>query len=139
MKAADLRELTKEELAAKLKEVNELNFRTHQSPLTVAASRFEIFKLPDNSKDLEKWKKSLQRCINFFYRCAAVESIKIGKRGQYFHQWYVMLYAGNDPEWLKPHLQELVKQINESRRAARVQPIKGIRVGAPDYADVISQ
>lgn len=120
------------------KGINILNFRIHRTDLTAPTPNFPLFKLPVNGKNPDEWQKFLWRSINFFYRCAAVDFIKIGKRGQFFYQWYVYLYAGNDPCWLQPHLNDLVKRINAARRESGAIEIEGIRIGAPDQNDVVS-
>lgn len=120
------------------KGINTLNFRVHQTPLSAPIPNFPSFSLPVKGKSSEAWQKFLQRSINFFYRCAAVQSIKIGKRGQYFYEWNVYLYAGNDSRWLQPHLNNLVKRINTARQEAGAIEIEGIRVRAPDQKDVVS-
>jgi ATP-dependent helicase IRC3 len=118
------------------KGINTLNFHVHQTFLTSPLPDFPVFKLPANARSSEEWEKFLRRSINFFYSCSAIEFVRIGRRGQYFYEWYIYLYAGNDPLWLKPHLEDLVKRINYARQEAGLQEIEGIRVGAPDESDV---
>jgi ATP-dependent helicase IRC3 len=118
------------------KGINTLNFRIHQTVLTVPPSNFLTFEIPSNAKNSDEWFKFLRRSINFFYHCSAVEFVKIGKRGKYFHEWYVYLFAGNNPAWIQPHLNGLVQKINAARRNAGLQEIKSITVGSPDEQDV---
>jgi superfamily II DNA or RNA helicase len=120
------------------KGINILNFHIHQTILTTPTPDFLTFSLPAHGRDNDEWHIFLRRSINFFYRCAAVEHVRIGKRGQYFYEWYIILYAGNDLLWLQPHLNDLVQRINAVRRDAGLQEIEGIRVSAPDQADVVS-
>lgn len=68
----------------------------------------------DRHKDvtnLELWKKILKRQINFFYQCNAVKSVGIGKRGYNYLNWDIKLYPGNNPDWIKTHLDYLSKEI----------------------------
>ena len=64
----------------------------------------------------------LQRSVNFFYRCAAVEDINIAARGERFRTWRIRLFQGNDPDWLRPHLPELTERIRHARVEAGFQP-----------------
>ncbi len=120
------------------KSTNTINFRIHQTVLTTPIPVFPVFSLPKDSKEQEEWQKFLRRSLNAFYCCNAVDFIKIGKRGQFFYEWYVYLYAGNDPLWIQPHLNHLVKRINIGRREAGLMEIDGIRIGVPDKNDVVS-
>ena len=86
--------------------------------------------------DAEWWYRYLFRSINFFYRCGAVHLVKIGKRGQFFYNWYVELKAGNDPAWLKPHLKDLLTGIRQTREKAGVGFPDAITVAAPGEEEV---
>lgn len=118
------------------KGINTLNFRTHQTVLTEALTNFTTFDLPKDANSQDEWSKFLCRSINFFYRCAAVEYIRMGQRGRYFYEWYVYLYSGNDPRWLQPHIKDLVQKINVLRLNAGLKEIQGIKIGSPDQNDV---
>jgi hypothetical protein len=120
------------------KALNTLNFHIHRTYLTSRPSHFPILDLPKEPWSCGEWEEFLRRSINFFYRCSAVDYIRIGHRGQYFHEWYVYLYAGNEVVWLKPHLRDLVKRVNYARQEAGIQEIEGIAVGAPDQKDQTS-
>ena len=119
------------------KGINTLNFRTHQTVLAEAPSSFSLFDLPKNPDSQDDWYKFLSRSINFFYRCAAVDFIRIGKRGKYFYEWFVYLYAGNDPLWLQPHVTGLVQKINAVRSSAGLKEIQSIKVGSPDQTEMV--
>ena len=111
--------------------INQINFRSHRT-LTTAPTTFLEFELPIVTSDSQEWEKFLRQSINFFYRCAAVESVRIGKRGKYFYQWEVYLYAHNDPQWLAPYLKALVQRIQKHRADDGRQGPSCIIVGAPD-------
>ena len=72
-----------------------------------------------DARNAAEWRKFLQRTLNFYYRAAAVEMVKIGGKGRGFYEWEVMLYESNDPQWLASHLKQLVlgirKQIHQAR------------------------
>ena len=63
-----------------------------------------------NSKN---WKKFLQRYINFFYKCAAVESIQIDKNEQ---NWKIKLHEGNNTSWLTSFIEDLTINIQSIRK-----------------------
>jgi hypothetical protein len=79
-------------------------------------------------KDSEEWEKIFRRSINFFYRCAAVASVKIGKRGDHFYNWEIDLYEGNDASWIEPHLATIGEQVNEARKKAGGKEIESITI-----------
>ena len=114
--------------------INEINFRNHRTLLRAAPMNFPVFALPEMYKAHEssEWEKFLRRSINFFYRCAVVQDIKIGKRGHYFHTWEIHLYAGNDPRWLEPHLSHLTGSIARRRAEAGRQGPHTLRIVVPD-------
>ncbi|GAB4198284.1 MAG: DEAD/DEAH box helicase family protein [Roseiflexaceae bacterium] len=114
--------------------INEINFRNQHTLLSKPPSIFPEFDMPDGSLAGEpiEWDKFLRRSINFFYRCSAVDVVFIGKRGQYFHQWHIILYAGNDPQWLRSHGTNLLQQIQSQRSRAGRQGPRSIIISAPD-------
>jgi hypothetical protein len=120
------------------KGINEGNFRNHRTLLSNPPSGFPSLKLPTSKqvRDIKQWERFIRRSINTFYQCAAVENVKIGKRGSYFYHWEIRLYAGNNPRWLEPHLAELVKRIRRVRERAGFQPLEGLGVIAPDLPKV---
>ncbi|MBM3213261.1 HNH endonuclease [Candidatus Poribacteria bacterium] len=114
------------------KGINELNFRNNRTLLTAPPSNFPELDLPIDARDPVEWEKFLRRSINSFYQCAAVDFVRIGKRGQYFYDWYVYLFAGNNPFWLDPYIDDLVDRINNARVDAEGIEINTINVDAPD-------
>ncbi|MBK9713213.1 MAG: DEAD/DEAH box helicase family protein [Kouleothrix sp.] len=114
--------------------INTINFRNHRTLLAGPPVGFPTFEMPwlANAGDPFEWEKYLRRSINFFYRCAAVDSITIRQRGQYFYNWEVYLHAGNDPEWMRAHLAILLQRIRERRGAAGRQGPQRITIAAPD-------
>jgi hypothetical protein len=80
--------------------------------------------------DIERWAELLRRSINLFYRCSAVASVKIGRRGTPFYNWKIELFNGNDPRWLQPHLSSIKQEVNDARRRAGAKDLKSIKIGA---------
>ena len=118
------------------KGINTQNFRTNRTFFAKSPATFGVLGLPKDAGSREEWSRMLCRSINFFYGCAAVQTINIGKRGEHFHEWHVSLYTGNDPRWLQPHIKDLVQKINAVRQGAGLMQIRGVKIGSPDQADV---
>jgi ATP-dependent helicase IRC3 len=113
--------------------INEINFRNNRTqcgrPLDLPALNLQKLRSAHEAAD---WEKFLRQNINFFYRCAAVQRVTIGKRGHSFYNWEIYLYDGNEPAWLEPHLPKLIKLIKECRANVGRQGPDTIRIGAPD-------
>lgn len=92
------------------KKLNELNFLQNASPL---ATERDLELLSRSGK--EDVAQSITRLVNSFYRCHAVCNLHIHERssGQFYRQWKIELYSGNDPEWLIRHRKALVKHVQE--------------------------
>lgn len=101
-----------------------INFRINRTPLRSAPQTFLTDEMLGGTAAREpaQWEMFLRHSINFFYRCAAVESVKIGQKGEGFRQWQVRLFAGNDPKWLDAHLPSLIQRIRDARQAAGYEP-----------------
>jgi hypothetical protein len=121
-----------------IKGINEINFRNNCTNLVKPPPPFAEFDLPSQqcAGEAEEWEKFLKRSINFFYRCAAVDYVTIGRRGPNFYHWQVYLYAHNDPRWIEPHLPKLIQRIQGRRvEAGKLGPDK-ITIAAPDSSSV---
>ncbi len=106
-----------------------IDFRLPQITLTSPRSDLPSFvKLPSDVREVEEWEKYLRRIINFFYRYAAVENVKIGQRGQYFYEWQVSLRPEVQKKLFEPHLKELVRVINQARGEAGLRSIRSINL-----------
>lgn len=90
-----------------VKNTLEIDFRNHITPIKEAPSNFRIFN-PPRSHELEDqtWIKYLKRLINLFYCASAVKNVTLNEK-----EWKVELYDGNNPVWIKPHLEELFDEI----------------------------
>ena len=94
-----------------VKGVNEIDYRVNVTPLRKPKQEIKLFEWV--SSDVVD--NSIARIINEFYHCKAMCKLNYHQRrsGQYYSTWEVVLYAGNDPDWLKPHENELLKYVNE--------------------------
>ena len=115
-----------------------LNFRDPQTDLTSPPSELRVLRFPEPMVrgETEPWEQFLRRSFNWFYRCGAVHSVKIGKRGDGFYHWKVELFVRNPPAWLKPHLGELLKQIRQSRAEMRKIGPDSLTVSCPGEDEV---
>jgi hypothetical protein len=97
-----------------------ISFRNNQTTLTTAPSRFRMPKTPTGShaKEPEWWEMFIRRTINLFFRCAAVDSVKIGAKGEWFWHWQIRLFPANNEKWFEPHLPGLIQQIRQDREKA---------------------
>jgi ATP-dependent helicase IRC3 len=123
-----------------VKGTNHINFRDPQSDLTMPPNSLIEFEMPAGTKagDPEAWEQFLRRTINFFYRCGAVHSTIIGKKGDSFYNWKINLNAGNDPRWLEPHLDGLLDRIIWAKETAGLGAPNLLTVHAPDMPEVDS-
>lgn len=118
------------------KGISEINFRHHETALTQPPAQFPALEAPPawRAGDSQAWAQFLCRAINFFYRCAAVEEVRVVDGPD--ASWHVRLWAGNDPQWLAPFLDTLVQQVQARRFEGGAQRIGGIAVSAPDLPAV---
>lgn len=115
------------------KGIEKISFRNNQTTLTTAPSRLPMLKTPTSihAKEPEWWEMFLRRTINLFFRCAAVDSVEIGGRGEKFRHWRIRLFPGNNEEWLEPHLLALIQRIRQARERAGYE-------AAPDEITITS-
>jgi hypothetical protein len=102
------------------KGIENISFRNNQTTLTSAPTRLPMMKTPTGirAKEPEWWEMFLRRTINLFFRCAAVDAVEIGGRGDKFRHWRIRLFPGNNEEWLEPHLPALIERIRQGREKA---------------------
>lgn len=113
-------------------------FRDHETDLRAAPATLPELDLPAVSKAREpiEWDMFLRRTINLFFRCGAVHEVQIRRRGEHYHHWLVELRAGNDPEWLAPHLGRLLERVRVAKAAAGYGAPESITVWGPDRPEV---
>ncbi len=121
-----------------LKGTKRINFRDCQTDLTQPIDSMQEFDTPTgiSAGSPESWMEFLNRVINFFYRCSAVHSVTIGKRGDSFYNWRIELNAGNNPRWLEPHLGVLMSRIIDAKETGGYAIPTTITVSAPDLPEV---
>ncbi len=107
------------------KAINELNFRISRSPLHVSPN-FSPLAIPqqDDPTIDDSWKQHIQRSINFFYQCAATETV------EFLHGppvCDIRLRPGIDAAWIEPHLANFTMTLAEARVAAGLSPLLSLR------------
>jgi ATP-dependent helicase IRC3 len=110
-----------------------IDFWINRTPLRMAPSRFPEVPLPSGAyaRQADQWEMFIRHAVNLFYRCAAVQSVEIGRRGNRFRHWEIRLFVGNNERWLDPYLKSLTERIRTARQEARCE-------AAPDTITVIS-
>ncbi len=93
-----------------VKGVNEIDYRTTTTPLRRPKEKLTLFEVA-GSDDVEN---ATARIVNEFYHCKAQCNLGFHERrnGQHYSEWEITLFAGNDPEWLTPHIPELLSYVN---------------------------
>jgi hypothetical protein len=99
------------------KNIQEIDFRKHETILKAPASEFLKLDLQkiEQAAEVQQWQKFLSRSLNFFYRCAAVDFTNIKGFGTSEYPWEIYLHAGNNPDWFRPHRGALTIHIRELR------------------------
>ncbi|NJN66172.1 MAG: DEAD/DEAH box helicase family protein [Chloroflexaceae bacterium] len=120
------------------KGISEINFRHNCTLLSQPPENLPLLDYPGmyEASELDVWETFLRRIINFFYRCAAVESVTIKSRGEYFWNWHISLYEGNNPRWLERYLGYLLGKIREARDDAGCQGPEQLTIVAPDLPKI---
>jgi superfamily II DNA or RNA helicase len=92
-----------------VKGVNEIDFRTNVSPLSEPKSKLRAYETVP-SDDL---RNRIARVVNEFYHCAAMCILNAHTRsnGQYYKTWEIVLYKGNNADWLLKYKQKLLDYI----------------------------
>ena len=92
------------------KSVNEVDYRVNKTPLNQPKAQLDLIG-PVHSDAIEN---SLARIINVFYHCAALCEVNRHKTrsGRFYSVWEVVLYAGNNPDWLIAYETELLGYIH---------------------------
>ena len=82
--------------------------RENTSPLRNPKQTLKTYKAHDD----DVFDKSIKRVVNMFYHCAAVHSVETYSQDN-GDRLEIVLYPGNNPEWLKPFEQELLEYAKE--------------------------
>ena len=93
-----------------VKGVNEIDYRVNTTPLRKPKSELKLF----DSVASDYVEHAIARIVDEFYHCKALCELNYHKRrnGQFYMTWEIVLYAGNNPEWLLAHELELLGYIN---------------------------
>lgn len=124
------------------KRTREINFRGTKSCRTVEDSYFPLLrppleKAPPDAKD--DWAQYIQRTINLFYYCSAVESLSIlNQHGLYEKIWQITLRTGNDPHLIKHQLVKLQQRVCWAFEYYEQQAPEQMAVTLPNEITVIS-
>ncbi len=121
------------------KDRKKINFRIHRDHTReVPEADFPPIRQPsrDEAGDADFWAQSLRRAINFFYGAAAVDQIKIGRKGRNFYEWNIELFDGNQPSWLTTHLPKILEIIRAARSNAGFDGPDGLRVIGSDGTEI---
>ena len=96
------------------KDIQEMHFRKTGTLLKSAPP----LRFPPGFKsaDLEDLAHDVQRTINMFYQCAAVDEVEWKSKGIKRREWRIRLRSNNPRAWFEPHLQDLFERV----RAAQV-------------------
>jgi superfamily II DNA or RNA helicase len=118
-----------------IKGTDTIDFRIHKTPLTAAPVPVRLSKFIKAENHRDGYRVSLRRSINFFYRCAAVNSeIKVNSStGEDLYRWDISLFAGNNPGWVIPHLKQTLIDIRRVRSQAGFAGPKEIVITAPGF------
>jgi superfamily II DNA or RNA helicase len=121
-----------------IKSKTTINFRNSRTQLSEPLASLTLMKVPGSAVagQREPWVRFLSHCVNFFFHCGAVSKVHIGGRGDGFYHWRIDLTPGNKPEWLKPHLKNLLSLIRRIRENAKYGLPCSLTVTAPGEKDV---
>ena len=103
------------------KHINTIDYRAKISPLDQPKSKLTIYKPAGNDEPFN----AIARIVNEFYHCAAMCELHNNKikSGQYYYNWEIILYVGNDPAWLEPHRAELLEYVRNSLNQSHVKDV----------------
>jgi len=106
--------------------------------LSEAPINFQPPKQPTghHAEDLDLWIRFLNRSVSFFFQCAAVNSVEIGKRGERFYDWQITLNVGNDPRWIKPLVVNILLLARREREKVKRGIPETITVCSPGFKDI---
>jgi hypothetical protein len=89
------------------------------------------------SASLDDLVADIQRTINMFYQCAAVDEIEWKTKGIKRREWLIRLRSNNPREWFEEHMEELFKRIRAAQVNDRSGPVRSITLEAPGENDVL--
>ncbi|KAA6321853.1 hypothetical protein EZS27_028542 [termite gut metagenome] len=89
------------------KGVNQIDYRTTITPLRQPKQKPTLYEDIPSSDTIEN---AIARIVNEFYHCRAMCELLYHERsnGRCYYSWEIVLFSGNNPEWLKAHSAELL-------------------------------
>jgi len=72
----------------------------------------------------ETWRQHLQRSINFYYQCAATETVEFLSNPSICE---IRLRPGIDVDWIDPHLANMAVYLAEERAKSGLSPLGSLR------------
>lgn len=111
------------------KNVREMNFFKTATLLTSPPE----FRFPSGFEvdDVDSLVCDLERTINMFYQCAAVDEIKYSTRGVSRREWKVTLRTGNPRGWIGAHLERIWEHIREAQTGDPGRQLRSIMLDGP--------
>lgn len=108
----------------KVKGTNQIDFRVHKTPLREPKPEL-VFYASVKSDSVEN---AVRRIVNNFYHCRATCDLKWHTRsnGQHYSSWELVLYTGNDPSWLEPHVDKLIAYIQNEWGFEQIKELRVI-------------
>ena len=94
----------------KIKGKNTIKFSANKTPRNSPKPNLEMFECRNN----DYVENAVARIVNMFYHCNAMCTLNYHQRsnGQYYSTWEIVLYAGNNPEWLQSHEEKLLGYVH---------------------------
>ncbi len=129
------------------KRIRTINFRNYcadSKPSGIIDFKGSI----NDASSIIEWERFLRRTINFYYRCGAVSNVYIHQRrsGEFYYRWMIELNGGknsnglcNDPKYLKPHLDDLLKHIRYLREDLSLDTPRTLVIRAPGFDEIESR
>ncbi len=111
------------------KDIQEMHFRKTGTLLKSAPPlRFPPgFK----SSDLDELARDVQRTVNMFYQCAAVDEIEMKRKGIKRREWRIRLRSNNPGKWFDEHLGALLDRVVDAQADDRSGSVRSIILEAP--------
>ena len=111
------------------KSIREMHFRKTGTLLKSAPPL--QFPAGFNSANLDDLAHDIQRTINMFYQCAAVDEIEIKSKGIKRREWRIRLRSNNPRAWFEEHLLALFNRARAAQADDRYGPVRSLVLEAP--------
>jgi ATP-dependent helicase IRC3 len=107
------------------KGLRELNFRVHANPTAVPGHGTDAvppWPPRGDVRSISALEQHIRRRVNFYYRCAAVQSVSLPLRGASAGNWQVSLFPGNDAaKSSEGFIEALRQELDDLRGAQRLR------------------